>query len=299
MRLVCIGEILWDIFPDAEHLGGAPFNCAVHVRRLGEEVIFLSAVGDDARGREAQRRAAAFGLPLAYIPAVPGQPTGEVRVHFDEAGQPQYEIVRPAAFDAFHIDDALAESLRAFAPDWVAFNTLFAFRPNGRAALERVLEIADNARRFYDVNLRPASYDAALLSALLYEADVVKCNEDETRELSALLDIPHTSLAAFSSALAAAFQLEAVSITRGAGGCAIWHNCQWTETLSQPVEVADTVGAGDAFSAAFLHAYSRNWPDADTGAFANRLGALVASRHGATPDWLPEEIGLYPREDEI
>lgn len=299
MRIISIGEILWDVFPDGEHLGGAPFNFAVHARRLGEEVAFLSAVGSDERGREAKRRAVEFGLPAEFLVVVDEAATGEVRVSFDAAGQPQYAIVQPAAPDYLRIGEAMADHLRRFDADCVVFNTLFAHRPFCGEQLEKVLALSPRAKRFYDVNLRPASYDAAVVEQLLRAADVVKMNADESVEVASLLGWEYAGLPEFCSELAEAFALEAVCVTRGGEGCSVWRGGEWLEVEAAPVAVADTVGAGDAFAAGFLHAYARGWGMRETAEFANRLGGLVASRAGATPDWRPEEVGLYPRGDEI
>ena len=275
--IVSIGEILWDIFPDSERLGGAPFNFAVHARRLGHPVIFLSAVGDDARGRRARERAAELGLPAEFIQIVPDTPTGTVTVQTDTAGQPDFTVHRPAAYDRFQLDPAILQKLAGAHPAWIYFGTLI---QTGSAVHGQTLDLLrefHSARRIYDVNLRTGCYTPKLVRELRELADTIKLNEAEAREFPDLRLEPGFS---------------AVAITRGAAGCEIRIGSDRAECPGYPVEVADTVGAGDAFAAAFVHGLDQGWNAATTGDFANRLGALVASRPGAIPDWSIDQLSV-------
>src|SRR5262249_49683873 len=125
MKILTVGEILWDGFPDAAHLGGAPFNFAVHVHRLGHEVYFASAVGDDDRGRRALGKMQELGLSTEFVRTISGQPTGTVTVRLDTRGEPDFTIHRPAAYDFLEIPDIRAE--------WVYFGTLAGKNPRVRA----------------------------------------------------------------------------------------------------------------------------------------------------------------------
>src|SRR5579883_910022 len=116
MRLLSLGEILWDVLPDGEHLGGAPFNLAAHARRLGEDVIFVSAVGADARGQHALARLLELGLPAAYVQTVNSSPTGFVSVQIDSAGHPTFTIHRPAAYDQVALDASQLEAIQKWRP---------------------------------------------------------------------------------------------------------------------------------------------------------------------------------------
>ena len=125
MTIFSIGEILWDVFPDTVRLGGAPFNFAVNAHRLGHRVIFLSAVGDDERGRAALQRAATLGLPRSSFRSRQGSPTGSVTVQLDAEGHPDFTIHRPAAYDCLALDDAQLQQLAELRPDWIYFGTLY------------------------------------------------------------------------------------------------------------------------------------------------------------------------------
>ncbi|MCU1234003.1 MAG: PfkB domain protein [Candidatus Solibacter sp.] len=272
MTILSIGEILWDVYPDSSRLGGAPFNFAVNAHRLGHRVLFLSAVGDDERGAAAREKAAALGLDTSFIQTAAGAPTGHVTVCLDAAGQPDYTIHRPAAYDFLRLSEAELTRLAALEPDWIYFGTLYQMDAGARREVRSLMEALPGARRFYDVNLRRASYTPELVRESIALANVIKLNEEEA-EL-----FPD-----FGGVWAAA-------VTRGERGCKIRIGDDRAECPASPVKVADAVGAGDAFAAAFLHGISQGWSAARIGSYANRLGGLVASRAGAIPDWSAAEL---------
>ena len=272
MTIFSIGEVLWDVFPDTVRLGGAPFNFAVHAHRLGHRVIFLSAVGDDVRGRAALARAAALGLETEFIQVAADQPTGSVSVRLDAEGQPDFTIHRPAAYDCLTLSEQQLQQLSDLEPDWIYFGTLYPMEGRARDVLRRLMDAVPRARRFYDVNLRRGSYTPELVRDLLSLADAVKMNDDEARLFPDLGEAP------------------SVAVTRGERGSVMRIGNDRAECPGYAVKVVDTVGAGDAFAAAFLHGLAAGWSAAKTGDFANRLGATVASRAGAVPEWSLEEL---------
>lgn len=292
MKIISIGEILFDVFESttkdgdtSEHLGGAPFNFAANVARLGHDVVFLSAVGDDDRGRRALREAEQLGIPSSHIQTSSEWPTGVVSVNTDERENPHYVIHRPAAYDALTLDDAAVDRLAASDPDWVYFGTLFQMHSAARRETERIITAIPGARCFYDINLRADSYTPALVRDLMKLADVVKLNEDECGVVARMFDHPHESLEQFCRYWSDQCEWETVCITRGGRGCAILLNGHYVEAPGYNVEVKDAVGAGDAFAAAFLHGLGAGWPADRIGDFANRAGAFVAGRPGALPPW--------------
>ena len=274
MTILSIGELLWDVFPDTERLGGAPFNFAVHAHRLGHRVVFLSAVGDDERGRGAAGRARALGLTAEFIQVVEGQATGSVTVRLDAEGHPDFTIHRPAAYDCLTLDERHLERLAEMRPDWIYFGTLYAMEGRAREMLRRLMEAVPGARRFYDVNLRRGCYTPELVRELLRLADAVKMNDDEAELFPDLGEAP------------------CLAVTRGERGCTVRLGKDRAECPGYAVKVVDTVGAGDGFAAAFVHGMGEGWNAAKTGDFANRLGALVASRAGAVPEWSLSELGI-------
>jgi fructokinase len=250
MRIVSIGEVLWDIFPDGERLGGAPFNFAVRAHRLGHEVKLISAVGHDDRGCRAIAEAQRHGLSTGAISVTNEAPTGHVTIGFDASGEPDYTIHRPAAYDFLRVPERIDA-------DWVYYGTLL-----GKPEVARV----SGARRFYDVNLRRDSYTIELVRLLLESANVVKANQAEAREIGLTID---------------GGRFDAVCITRGADGCSVRVGDEVVDAAGYPLSGGDPVGAGDAFAAAFLHGVDAGWPVGEIADFANRMGAEAASRVGA------------------
>ncbi len=291
MKIISIGEILWDVFEDGEHLGGAPFNFAAHARRLGHDVLFLSAVGNDERGRRALARVAELGLTTRFIRSVESRPTGIVSVRLDQHGQPEFKIHRPAAYDFLRLEDGDVEALSTYGAEWIYFGTLHQMNRNARAVTERLISTNPQARLLYDVNLRPDSYTPELVRDLMARARVVKLNDSEVRSVEEMFGDRRGSLETFCRDYSRRFGWESVCVTRGAQGCALLVRDQYVEAPGYPVRVADTVGAGDAFAAAFVHGLESGWDVARIADFANRLAALVASRPGAIPNWTLDECG--------
>ena len=284
--VAALGEVLWDIFPNSIRLGGAPLNFGVHVRRLGHPVYLVSAVGSDNRGRQAAKEIEALDLDTTFLETSAELPTGTATVELS-AERTSFTIHRPAAYDGMQLAGTV-ERLKDKNPDWLYFGTLFASMPEGRVFLDCLLDELDEAVKFYDLNLRSDADSPELVKHLLGRADVVKLNEEELSRVHEFCNLP-SSIEGFCRGGAARYAWRAVAVTLGARGCALLADEKYVEERGRPVEVADTVGAGDAFAAAFMHGLSLNRPLRDVATFANRVGALVASRHGAIPDWTLEE----------
>lgn len=265
MKIVAAGEILWDLIGGEECLGGAPLNFAVNAHRLGHEVTLVSAVGEDDRGHRALERIERLGLSTEFVRRV-AAPSGIVTVTLNR-GEPDYVIHRPAAYD--FLEPAAVEA------DWIYFGTLLQTNPRARAAIAEMMETIP--RRFYDVNLRKNSFTLRLVADLMAQATAVKMNEDEASILG--IATPRERYAA---------------ITHGANGCTVWIDGIRADARGEKIRVVDTVGAGDAFAAVFLHAIGEGWSAKRTAEYANRAGALVASRPGAIPDWNKDELTSPP-----
>jgi fructokinase len=297
MHVVGVGEILWDLIGGAEYLGGAVLNFSVQLARLGHRVSLVSAVGDDARGRLALSQALDLGLSTRFIRTVPDQPTGIVTVTVNGGGQPSYVIHRPAAYDFASLDDADFAAIASPAPDWIAFGTLHSMHPNARQLVRTVIERFPGARRFYDINLRRDSYTRELIASLLEVANVVKLNDLEVGMVGRMFGTPVTTLETFCRSYTERFGWQGVCVTRGGEGCALLLGGEYIESPGYQVKVADTVGAGDAFAAALVHGIQAEWPVGEAADFANRLGALVASRRGGVPPWTMDELRILAADE--
>lgn len=281
MKIVAIGELLWDVIDGAEHIGGAPFNFAANAKRLGHEVIFLTAVGADDRGQRARAIAAEFGLPAVYIQTAPGLPTGIVTVELDAALQPHFTIHRPAAYDGLRLEDAGLQDLCSFQADWIYFGTLHQALPQGREVTAALLAACRSARRFYDVNLRRDSFTPALVLELMSGADAIKLNQDEMHAVLQMHGAGELSIEEFCRRYSQRYGWEAVCVTLAEKGCAVLAGQDYCEAPACPAELVDAVGAGDAFAAGFIHGLGSGWPASRIAEFANRMASLALGHTGA------------------
>ena len=280
--VLCIGEILWDTMPRGLFLGGAPFNVARHLKTLGEEVAFASRVGDDQLGREAIRRVRFHGIATDYIQIDPTLKTGFVEVELAVDGVPGYVIHHPVAWDAIEwYDDLLQLSANAKA---VVFGTLAQRSAASRETIKKVVNGSDESFKVVDLNLRPPFDDPQVIRLSLELADGVKMNDEELLHLKRIFALEGGDDQVVEE-LAQRFGLEMICVTRGAEGAMLWLRGEWATVPGIRVEVADTVGSGDAFLAALLKGYLQNLPADEMLIRANQLGAFVATQPGGTPDY--------------
>jgi fructokinase len=292
VRIISIGEILWDVIGPSEYLGGAPLNFAAHAHKLGHEVFLISAVGDDDRGRRALDGMQKCGISADFVQVIAGKRTGTAEVELDAEGKPMFHIKRPAAYDFVDLKPAQVKRIVALRPEWIYFGTLF---HNSRHALETSLRLLDHvpgAKKFFDVNLRDGNWNLPAVEQLASQANVIKLSDSEAEFLDASLGSEglEASLEHFCERWSDQYNCKTICVTLGERGCAIYKDHQFTQVPGRKVEVADTVGAGDAFAASFLHGVEQGWNAERCGVFANAVAALVASRPGATPEWNIDEV---------
>lgn len=291
MAILCTGEVLWDVFGEKEFLGGAPLNFAVTLMRLGHPVALLTAVGNDERGRRALEYIRSHRLPAEWVQAVPGVRTGTAFVTTDSAGNATYRIQRPAAFDSLRIDEGLLKRIRALAPPWFYFGTLAQSVPGSIAIIDAIRTCLPATKCFYDANLRDSHWNLALVQQLSARAAIMQVNEAEAKTLHCEVSpLKPFSLESFSQEWREKYQIGILCVTLGRNGCAVCTDTGFLKFDGFPADVVDTVGAGDAFAAAFLHGVISRWPVNKTALFANALGAVVAGRTGAIPDWTFKDV---------
>ena len=300
MRVVSFGEVLWDIIDDHAFLGGAPLNVCANLRNCGDEAFLVSGIGDDSRGQATLNAMQSLNLSTLFLETVPGVPTGTAVVSRNPAGEPSFTINRPAAFDLLQLTPIALAELLALRPDWIYMGTLSQTEPAMEALLRNVRRALPNARTFYDLNLREGHWNLDLVERLCRNVTVLKLNEFEAATLSSLHGVrpENFKLEDFCRIWSERFQIPVICITLGPEGCCLFANHNFQRLQGQQVQVSDTVGAGDAFAAAFLHGYQEGWPLAECGRFANELGAFVASKPGATPSWALNEISGGPLHKE-
>jgi fructokinase len=288
--VVGLGELLWDIFPDSSQLGGAPANFAYMTSLLGDIGIVASRVGRDNLGLGAKERLESLHLPTEFLQFDSGHPTGVVKVAVDPAGQPTYDIVQSVAWDFFEWTPEWRKL--ADTTDAVCFGSLAQRSVNSRKTIRTFLEaVRPGTTRVFDVNLRQSFYSAEVLEQSAGMADIIKVNHDELPVVAKLLGMPfiYDELRA-AQWLRDKFGLKLVCITRGAKGSLLANARDSSEHPGFRVHVADTVGSGDAFTAALVYHYLRQASIATMNEAANRMGSWVASETGATP--APNEFHL-------
>jgi len=286
--VVGAGEALWDVFPDGDHFGGAPANVALHAAALGAEAWLVSAVGRDVRGDTALARLEAAGVERATVAQVADHPTGVVRVSLDIAGHPVYEIAAESAWD--YVPWSAAVRQAAERADAIAFGSLAQRGPISRATIRRAVSTTrESSWRLFDVNLRQAYYDAGVLTTSLELANAVKLNDEELPVVAQLCGVRAAAPADQLRALCDRFGLKLAALTRGACGALLVTPDEAYESAAPPTVVADTVGAGDAFTAALLIGVLAGRSLDAVSRRANAVASYVCSQPGATPP-IPEAL---------
>jgi len=280
--VVGLGELLWDMFPEGKQLGGAPANFAYMTSLLGDQAVVASRIGNDALGRSAGRRLERLGLRSASLQFDESHPTGTVGVEVDDAGQPSFEIAKNVAWDFFEFTPGWQEL--AGRADAVCFGTLAQRSPKSRETIGSFLRaVHPGTIRIFDVNLRQAFYSAEILADSARLADIIKLNVDELPVVAKHLGLTFVDELSAAKAIRETFQSKLVCVTRGAEGSLLVSAEATNEHPGCEITVADTVGAGDAFTAALVYHYLRRAALPTLNEAANRMGAWVASQTGATP----------------
>ncbi len=300
MRIASIGEVLWDVIGQSDYLGGAPLNFAAHARKMGHEVYLVSAVGDDARGRRALQAIRQLGIADDFVQVVAQRPTGTAEVELDPDGKPMFRIVRPGAYDFMPWTSQLTKQIAQLQPDWIYCGTLFHTSEHALATTLALLRELPSAKRIYDVNLRDGNWTLKAVEQLASRADVIKLSDSEAEFLDASLgnEGEEFPIKHFCERWCDQYKCRTVCVTLGERGCVVYHDRVFTEAAACRVNIADTVGAGDAFAAALVHGMGEEWNMKRCAAFANAVAALVASRPGAIPEWSVEEVGLILSDQE-
>ena len=285
ITVVALGEILWDMLPEGKRLGGAPANFAYHVSSYGRETAVVSAVGTDNLGRDALEAMNARHLG-GYIAQLSTHPTGTVAVTLDKKGVPSYKITENVAWDFIpwsnHLEKLAAKT------DAVCFGTLAQRSPTSRQTILNFLNaMPDDSRhlRIFDVNLRAPYWNSNIVAESLESCNILKLNDEELPVVASAVKVTAKAgnQAATALAIMEKYALRALILTCGARESYIFAP-EGTSRLATPhVRVADTVGAGDSFTAAFTASVLLGHTVTEAHESAVKRAAYVCTRHGATP----------------
>lgn len=286
LKAVCFGEILWDEFKDQRRAGGAPMNVALHLHKQGINCGLISSAGDDNAGRELLKVMADQGFATDLVQKHPSLPTGIVEVELDEKQQATYTIVEPVAWDDIVAseDDKKAVS----EAEVLIYGSLACRNTTSRSTLFSLLPLAK--KRVLDLNLRAPYYSAPVLRELIGAADVLKINEDELAFLGNLYPISAPDIDGQVHQLSAETNTSLICVTLGDKGAMVLYDGAIYRHEGFKVEVTDTVGAGDSFLATFINGLLSKLPIDKILHNACAVGAFVASRHGANPEYTLEDI---------
>ena len=284
--IVGMGEVLWDMLPEGKKIGGAPANFAYHVSQYGFDGCVVSAVGDDKLGNEILE---SFNNRRYLIQRVP-YPTGTVQIELDEAGIPCYEIKENVAWDniPFTVDlEKLAKKTRA-----VCFGSLAQRNTVSRETINRFLDVMSDAAgqyRVFDVNLRQGFYDKEILCNSMKRCNILKINDEELIAVSRMFEYPGINLEDKCRALLSEYGLEILILTCGVNGSYVFTRENVSFVNTPKIEVADTVGAGDSFTATFISAILKGKSIREAHELAVEVSAYVCTQNGAMPE-LPISI---------
>ena len=280
-KAIAFGEILWDILPEKKCLGGAPFNCGIHLGRLGFETKIISALGDDELGEEALDFMKKEGAICDYVGILDGIPTGFTNVVVQD-GIPSYEFNSPCAWDKISISENQLNELSKENYDVCIFGTLAQRSEISRKTLYSLLKNLKIETVFFDVNIRKNYYSKKIIEDSLIYADIVKMNDEEIPIIANQLGYQKSD-DEFIYKFIEDFGLKGVIATLGKKGSAAYFDNKKYHCPAGTVKVVDTVGAGDSFSAAFLASFVRNCNVEAALKKGSKLADFVVSQRGAIP----------------
>lgn len=288
---VCFGEILWDILPTGAKPGGAPMNVAYHLQKLGLQTALISRVGQDERGEGLLSLLQQSGVTTAYVQKDSEQPTGVVNATVHESNEVTYEIVHPVAWDFIGMEEGLFDLVSA--ARFFVYGSLASRAAKTATTLWQLVEKAQT--KVVDINLRPPHFSKEIIERLLHSADILKLNEHELPLIASRYCDAKESEEQVRF-LQKNFSIPTVIVTRGGEGAMI---CEDGVICSHPgykVELADTVGSGDAFLAAFLAKTKEGAGMEERLRFANAMGAFIASKEGACPAYELAEVAALTND---
>lgn len=285
-KIVCYGEVLWDILPTESVAGGAPMNVAIRSQSLGIQSSIISRVGIDEPGNRLIQFLEDKNVDVSLIQQDTLLPTGEVLVTLDDKGSATYDIVYPSAWDNIELTTNTIEAVKK--ADAFVFGSLVC---RNEISKQTLLSLLKEARyKVFDVNLRKPYYLFPLLEQLMFAADMIKLNDDELFEISQALGCKESSIESCIRFIAAHTQTVNICVTLGSKGAILYTNNVMYKHEGYSITVADTIGAGDSFLAALLSKKLQSAFPEDSLAFACAIGAIVAGKKGANPSISFEEI---------
>ena len=284
-KAVCYGEILWDVLLSGAKPGGAPMNVAYHLQKLGMSATLISKIGTDSLGDDLIAMLQKQTIDTSYIQIDKEHATGIVNAFLKEGNEVEYDIVFPAAWDFISMEQELISLVQQ--TKYFVFGSLASRNDRSANTLLQLLEAANT--KVLDINLRPPHFTKATLETLLYQTDILKLNEHEANLIAGWFN-QFDSLQDQVKSIQEHFKIDTILVTRGAHGALINEKGNFYEHSGYKIKVEDTVGSGDAFLAGYLFKLDNNATPQESLAFANALGAFIATQSGACPPYSLEMV---------
>jgi fructokinase len=283
LKVIGIGELLWDVLPEGKKLGGAPCNFVYHAQQQGANGMVMSAVGDDKLGKEIIEVLKQKNLNADLI-QVNNKPTSTVDVILNAAGVPEYRIHENVAWDYIRFNESCRQ--KAAEADILCFGSLAQRSATSQQSIEQILRSSKpGALIVYDINLRQSYYSKEIIENSIQLCNVLKLNEDELPVVSSLLKLPSSNDEAQIMELIKRYDLKLVAFTRGSEGSLLITPKEKSELPTPKVEVKDTVGAGDSFTAAMMIGFARGQSLSELHQKAVEISAFVCTSNGAIPEY--------------
>ena len=284
-KIICFGEILFDVFKEKEVLGGAPFNFGFHLHKLNQKVDFLTKIGQDEYGSRILNFFEEQNLSKRLLQTDPLHPTGSVEVTIDDNGKPEYIIHLDVAWDFIEYN-SLVDSVAKDQPDLIYFGSLAQRHEHSRKTLHKLMKAKhDNTKTFCDVNLRQNFYSKDLIKDALVQSSIVKVNDEEFEQFKEMFKLKrHENEAA--KKLIDQYLIDFLCITKGEKGSSIYtpsRTFHW-ENPHTKIKIIDTVGAGDAFSSILIYGILNDWDLEKVLSQASQFAQKICTIPGAIPD---------------
>ena len=291
-KIVCFGEVLWDVFPTHKTIGGAPLNVALRLKSFQNDVSLISCLGDDTSGKELKLKLEKFSISY-YLQTDKEYKTSTVAISLDKSGSASYLINQPCAWDNIKVTSkliSLVKSSEAF-----VFGSLVARSNTSRNTLVKLLPFSKFS--VFDVNLRPPHYHMSSIQVLMNAANFIKFNDDELKEISSSLGCLSASIEQTILFIANKTNTTSIAVTLGSKGAILFLKERFFYCKGYQVEVADTVGSGDSFLATLIDVLLKRKDPQLAIDKACAVGALVAKSSGANPMISKVEIDAIMNQD--
>ena len=288
-KITCFGEVLWDVFPTHKKIGGAPLNVALRLQSLNNDVVMISSVGDDERGRTLLNYISKHGVNTDYVQIHDNFKTGKVKVMLNDKGSASYDINFPRAWDNILVDDKSIDIVKK--SDAFVFGSLVARNDVSKRTLFELLNHANY--KIFDLNLRPPYYTKELLIQLMNKADFIKFNDDELYEVSGYLESKYRSMEQNIRYISQKTNTKHICVTKGNHGAVLLYNDKFYYNSGYLIKVIDTVGAGDSFLGSLISQLLHKVNPQEAIDFACAVGAMVAQSEGANPVLLRSDIDAF------